>query len=322
MPDSLAGKEREPQAAGGAEALFRAQSRGLWGLAYRLTGSAEDADDVVQESFARLLASPPTRGQPPRAWLVRVATNLCIDGLRRRRRRAYTGAWLPAPSEEPADGWSECLASTAPDPEVRYGLLESASYAFLVALEELGPRQRAVLLLRDALGYSAAEVATVLGTSEGNVRVVHLRARRAMERYDRTRVHSLAELGAPQRSALERFLGSLLAQDARGLEAILREDVEATTDGGGAYTALHASLHGRERVARLFLRAALERKDGGTSVEVRIVNGLPALLVSLGRPVRRQAPRTLIRCDVDDAGAIRRIHVILAPRKLAAVRFG
>ncbi len=322
MPDDLAGSERGSQAADGAEALFRAQSRGLWGLAYRLTGSAEDADDVVQESFARLLASPPTRGQPPRAWLVRVATNLCLDALRRRRRRAYTGVWLPAPAEEPSEGWGECLASAAPDPEVRYGLLESASYAFLVALEELGPRQRAVLLLRDALGYSAAEVADVLGTSEGNVRVVHLRARRAMEGYDRARAPSIAELGARQRVALESFLKGLLAQDARGLEAILREDVEATTDGGGAYTALHASLRGRGRVARFFLRAALERRGGGTSAEIRLVNGLPALLVSLARPVRRQAPHTLIRCDTDEAGAIRGIHAILAPRKLAAVRFG
>jgi RNA polymerase sigma-70 factor (ECF subfamily) len=322
MPDDLAGSEREPQAADGAEALFRAQSRGLWGMAYRLTGSAEDADDDVQESFARLLASPPMRGQPPRAWLVRVATNLCIDALRRRRRRAYTGAWLPAPAEEPADGWGECLASAAPDPEARYGLLESASYAFLVALEGLGPRQRAVLLLRDALGYSASEVAGALGTSEGNVRVIHLRARRAMERYDRTRVPSIAELGARQRSALERFLGSLVAQDARGLEAILREDVEATTDGGGAFTALHASLRGRSRVAKFFLRAALERRERGVNAEIRVVNGLPALLIRVGHPVRRQAPRTLIRCDVDDAGGIRGIHAILAPRKLAAVRFG
>jgi RNA polymerase sigma-70 factor (ECF subfamily) len=320
MRDDSSLRERPPQAADGAEGLFHEQSRGLWGLAYRLTGSAEDADDVVQESFARLLASPPTRGQPLRPWLVRVATNLCIDALRRRRRRAYTGHWLPAPAEEPEGGWVECLASPAPDPEARYGLVESATYAFLVALEELGPRQRAALLLRDALGYSAAEAARVLGTSEGNVRVVHLRARRTMERYDRTRAPSLPELGARQRAALERFLGSLLAQDARGLEAILREDVEATTDGGGAYTALHTALRGRARVAKLFLRAALERQRADAAAEIRLVNGLPALWICLGRPVRRQAPRTLIRCDVDDAGRIREIHAILAPRKLSGLR--
>jgi len=321
MQDDPVRSDLGASAADGAEGLFRAQSRGLWGLAYRLTGSAEDADDVVQESFARLLASPPTRGQPLRPWLVRVATNLCIDALRRRRRRAYTGAWLPAPAKEPEGGWDECLASPAPDPEARYGLLESASYAFLVALEELGPRQRAVLLLRDVLGYSAAEAASALGTSEGNVRVVHLRARRAMERYDGARRPRTPELAARHRAALERFLGAMLAQDARGVEAILREDVETSTDGGGAYTALHTTLRGRDRVARFFLRAALQRREADPKAEIRLANGLPVLLISLGRPVRRQAPCTLIRCDLDDAGRIRGIHAILAPRKLAAVRF-
>jgi RNA polymerase sigma-70 factor (ECF subfamily) len=311
--------ERERQAADAAEGLFRAESRGLWGLAYRFTGSVEDADDVVQESFVRLLASPPTRGQPLRPWLVRVATNLCIDALRRRRRRSYVGPWLPAPAAEPDGGWGECLASPAPDAEARYGLVESATYAFLVALEELGPRQRAVLLLRDALGYSAAEAARVLGTSEGNVRVLHLRARRTMEGYDRTRTPPLPELGTRQRAALERLLGALVAQDAQGLESILCEDVEASTDGGGAYTALHAALRGRARVAKLFLRAARERRRADASTDFRDVNALPALWISLGLPVRRQAPHSLIRCDVDDSGRIRRLHAILAPRKLSGL---
>lgn len=320
MQDEPAGSAVEPSEGDGPEALFRAQSRGLWGLAYRLTGSAEDADDVVQESFARLLATPPTPGAPLRPWLVRVATNLCIDALRRRRRRPYTGPWLPAPAEEPEGGWDACLASEAPDPEARYGLLESASYAFLVALEELGPRQRAVLLLRDVLGYSGAEAAAALGTSEGNVRVVHLRARRVMERSDGLRRAPTPELAARHRAALERFLGALLAQDARGVEAILREDVEAATDAGGAYTALATRLRGRERVARFFLRAALHRREADATAEIRLANGLPALLIALARPVRRQAPRTLIRCDLDEGGSICGIHAILAPRKLAAVR--
>ena len=177
-----------------------------------------------------------------------------------------------------------------------------------------------MLLLRDVLGYSAAEAAAVLGTSEGNVRVVHLRARRAMEGYERARAPATPELAARHRSALERFLAALLAQDARGLEALLREDVEASTDAGGAYTALRAPIRGRARVARFFLRAALHRRGGDARAEIRIVNGLPALVVDLGRPVRRQAPRSLVCCELDPAGAIRRIHAILAPRKLAALR--
>jgi RNA polymerase sigma-70 factor (ECF subfamily) len=316
--------ERPPTtnaAAGSAapDALFRAHARGLWGLAYRLTGSAEDAEDIVQESFARLLERPPAGDAPLRPWLVRVATNLGIDALRRRRRRAYAGTWLPAPAEAPAGELEACLASAEPDPEARYGLLESATYAFLLALEALGSRQRAALLLRDVLGCSAAETAEALGTSEGNVRVLHLRARRALEHYDRTRCVPTPELCARHRSALERLLGALLAQDAEGLESALAESVEAATDGGGAYTALAAPLRGRARVARFFLRAALHRRTSHPTTEIRIVNGLPAAVIALGAPVRRQAPLTVLRCELDPEGRIRVLHAVLAPRKLRAL---
>jgi RNA polymerase sigma-70 factor (ECF subfamily) len=305
----------------GLEALFRDQRRRLWGLAYRLTGSADDAEDVVQEAFVRLLAQPLER---PRAelgpWLARVATNLGIDALRRRRRRGYQGPWLPSPLETPveADG-VEGQPGGGPDPERRYGLAESATYAFLLALEALAPRQRAVLLLRDVLGHSARDTADLIGTSEGNVRVLHLRARRALEEYDRARCVPTPELRERHRAALQAFLDCLLAQDARGLEALLAESAETVTDAAGEYTALATPLVGRTRVARLYLTAARNRREGGTRTEIRLVNGLPAALITLERPVRRQAPRTLVRCELDGEGRIRRVHAILAPRKLAAL---
>jgi RNA polymerase sigma-70 factor (ECF subfamily) len=301
-------------------ALFRAQRGPLFGLAYRLTGSAEDAEDVVQEAFARLAATPLVR--PPEElgrWLARVATNLGIDALRRRRRRAYEGPWLPAPLETPDDDPLAALASEAPDPERRYELAESATYAFLVALEALSPRQRAALLLRDVLGHSAAQVAARLGTSEGNVRVLHLRARRALAPYDAARCVPTPALRARHEAALARFLACLEAQDARGLEAVLADDVETVTDAAGEYTALAAPLAGRDRVARLYLTAALHRRAGGMRTELRLVNGLPAACITLLAPVRRQAPRSLLRCELDAAGRIRLLHAVLAPRKLRAL---
>jgi RNA polymerase sigma-70 factor (ECF subfamily) len=301
-------------------ALFRAQRTRLWSLAYRITGSAEDADDVVQEAFARLAAQPagaPLRDLGP--WLARVATNLGIDALRRRRRRAYVGPWLPSPVEAP-DAQPPEPPSESPDPEARYGLAESATYAFLVALEALSPRQRAALVLRDVLGSSARETAELLGTSEGNVRLLHLRARRALEAYDGARCIPTAELRERHRAALQRFLDCLLAHDARGLEAILAESVETVTDAAGEYTALAAPLAGRARVARLYLVAALTRREGGVRAEIRLVNGLPAAVVSVDRPVRRQAPRALLRCELDGEGRIRLVQAILAPKKLAALR--
>jgi RNA polymerase sigma-70 factor (ECF subfamily) len=302
------------------EALFAAQRPSLWGLAYRLTGDAEDAEDAVQEAFARLVAAPvDAPSEELGRWLARVTTNLGIDALRRRRRRAYVGPWLPAPVETPEADPLAVYASEAPDPERRYGLAESASYAFLLALEALTPRQRAALLLREVLGHSARETADCLGTSEGSVRVLQLRARRALAAYDEARCVPTPELRARHRAALQRFLDCLQAQDARGLEALLAEGVETVTDAAGEYTALATPLAGRERVARLYLMAALHRQAGGTRQEIRLVNGLPAALITLLAPVRRQAPRSLLRCELDAAGRIRLVHAVLAPRKLRAL---
>ncbi len=310
-----------PERAAQLAALFRAEQRRLWGLAYRLTGSAEDADDIVQDAFARLVAQPPESPvQELGPWLRRVATNLAIDALRRRRRRAYPGPWLPSPVDTSQADWLDAHVSASPDPEVRYGLVESVTYAFLLALEALGPRQRAVLLLRDVLGYSARETADLIGASEGNVRVLHLRARQSLEAYDQSRCIPTPELVAQHRGALDRFLGCLLAQDARGLETLLADSVHTVTDAAGRYTALATPMTGRTRVSRFYLRAAQQRRGPGTRIEVRLVNGLPAALITLARPVRRQAPRTLLRCEIDSDGRIRLVQAILAPRKLASLQ--
>ena len=297
------------------ESLYDAQKASLWGLAYRLTGSAEDADDVLQESFKRLLETPPDHDHLG-PWLVRVATNLGVDALRRRRRERYSGPWLPAAVEADDERWLASVPANAADPETRYGLLESATFAFLLAAEALRPRQRAVLILRDVFGYSAVETAAVLATSEGNVRQAHLRARRAMESYDRTAVVPTPELRHKHEDALQRFLGCLLAQDAGALEAMLAESVETMTDAGGHYTALKAPLRGRAKVARFYLRAAAERTPTEPRYEIRTVNALPAVVIELGRPVRRQAPRSVVQIQLDQDGRVNLVRAVLAPAKI------
>ena len=306
------------------DALFRAERGSLWGIAYRLTGTAADADDVVQEAFARAASSPPEPVAESLApWLVRVVTHLAIDVLRRRKRRRYEGPWLPAPRED-VGAQPEPLAlraGEADDPEHRYGLSESATFAFLIALEALAPRPRAALLLRDVLGYSAHETATALATSEANVRVLHLRGRRALADYDRDRCVPDAALRARHADALERLHRSLLAQDAKALEALFTESVRTVTDANGEYTALAQPIVGRARVARFYQMAALHRQTSDARSEIRIVNGLPALLTVLNAPVRRQAPRSVLRVELDAGGLIREVQVVLAPKKLGAVRF-
>lgn len=308
-------------------ALFRSDRRRLWNLAYRMTGSGEDADDVVQTAFMRLVErSADERVETPSAWLWRVTANESLDLLRKRRRRRYDGPWLPTPVSsstlelEPESRASDSDGHAArSSPERRYELAESASYAYLLALEALGPRQRAVLLLRDVFDHSAEEAASILGTSAGNVRVLHLRARRRLEPYDRERCLPSPALVLRHREALARFLACLKTDDVAALEALLSEDVCTLTDADGEYTALPRPLADRAAVVRFYRMANAHRREGGTIERFTEVNGLPAVWITLNRPVRKQAPRSLIRVELGGDGRIRAIHAILAPRKLAHV---
>ncbi|MFI5320130.1 MAG: sigma-70 family RNA polymerase sigma factor [Myxococcota bacterium] len=306
----------------GLEAAFRAHERALFGLAYRMTGCAADADEIVQETFARALAAPPPRTDEPWSpWLTRVATNLALDLLRRRRRRGESASWLPSPLPTGAsDAVLELPEPRERAPDARYERLESVTFAFLLALEALTPRQRAALVLCDVCGYSAREAADALGASEASVRVLHHRARRALAGYDGARCRPDAALTARTRAALEGLVQRLFAHDALGLEALLREDVHTVTDAGGEFNALRGVRAGRVGVLRFHLRVA-ERRGRGARIAACVMNGLPALAITFANAGPRQAPRVLMRCEVDADGRIRAIHSVLATRKLQGVRF-
>jgi RNA polymerase sigma-70 factor (ECF subfamily) len=296
------------------DAVYKENARFVWGLCYRMTGSAADADDLVQETFERAIASPPPNATAPwRPWLVRVAVNLARDRLRRRKHAAYTGPWLPAPIP------TEEAPSDEPTPEGRYGMLESVTFAFLTACEALTPRQRAVLLLRDVLDYSVEETAASLELSESNVKTTHHRARAAMHAYDAARARPTRELQDKTRAALERFAFALSMGDAAAVEAALAPDAETVTDAAGDYLAALRHVKGANRIARFYL--GLMKKVGAATnvVTMRELNGLPALMVAIEGAPPRYAPRFVIRVDVDDEGRIARVHTILANAKLAAV---
>ena len=300
-------------------APFREHERLLRGLCYRLTGSAADADDLVQETFLRAMERPPARlDEPWKPWLVRVAVNLGRDSLRKRRRLAYVGPWLPSPieSEEPLPSFE--IAGEG-GTEGRYDLLESVSFAFLLALEALTPQQRAVLLLRDVFDYSVEETAGALALSASNVKTTHHRARRALEPYEQSRCRPTPDLVARSTEALQRFLTSLMANDVAAVEAQLAEGVVALNDGGGQFFAARRPVVGVARVAKLNLGI----KDLGPPVsrwEIRILNGLPALVAERDGATAKDAPRFVFRCDIDGSGRITAIHTILATQKLTALR--
>lgn len=300
------------------EQVFQTRRRMLWGLCYRMTGVAADADELLQETFTRAIERPPlTVDDEWHRWLVRVATNLSLDRLRARRRRAYVGSWLPSPVET-ADA-AEPVTDATVGVEASYERMESVSYAFLLALEALAPKARAVLILSDVFDYPASEVAVLLDTSEGNVRVLHHRARRRIAALHPDS-RPMREVAPETRRALRAFLDCLARQDVAGIQALLTESVRTVTDGGGQYTALHAPLVGRSRVARFHLETA-RRRGPISRVEIRNVNGVPALIIETAAIRATMAPRVVLRCEIDPDGRIRELHSILAPRKLTAVRF-
>ncbi|NVJ27685.1 MULTISPECIES: sigma-70 family RNA polymerase sigma factor [Myxococcus] len=301
----------------------REHERYLWGLCYRMTGVAADADELVQETFARALTSPPERHEELRPWLTRVALNLSRDALRRRRREGYIGPWLPSPLETGDEEVPPAVEARLPgggSTEGRYELLESVSFAFLLALEALTPKQRAVLLLRDVFDSTVHEVAEALGMTEANVKVVHHRARAAMAAYDGARCLPTKDLQQRTRTALEGFLGALLSGDVAAAEALLAHDVLTLTDGRGEVRAAQVPMVGAKRVLT-FLTRLMELRGTPLAVELQWLNGLPALaLVYAPAKDPLLATNVVVRVELGADGRIACIHSVLTPRKLSAVR--
>ena len=296
------------------EPLYREHAATLRALAYRMTGSAADAEEISQETFARAL-SPPPGTVLGRTWLLAVAANLARDRLRRRKRAAYVGPWLPEAMEAEAEPGSA-------DPERRYGLRESASFAFLLALEPLTSRQRAVLLLRDVFDLSVEETAMILRTGEGAVRVMHHRARAALAGYDEQRSVATRERLGLVRGALAQLAAAVASGDPARVEAVFAEQATLHADGAGRFGAVLQIIRGARGVARVAIFGQ-QRRSGIPSRQslVENVNGAPGWVVeSVPPPGVDVAPRVVLSCDVDQAGRITTLYVLAAPEKVARFR--
>jgi RNA polymerase sigma-70 factor (ECF subfamily) len=295
------------------DALYEDHRGFLWALCYRLTGSAADAEDVVQDTFVRAIERPPSgRDEPLRPWLVKVALNLGRDLLRRRRRREYVGPWLPSPIETDDPPSYEPVAL-----EGRYDLLESVSFAFLIALETLTPTARAVLLLRDVFDYSVKETAVALDLSDANVKTTHHRARKAMAGYDGERQMPTPVRRESTRKALTAFLRALEQHDVGAIETLLAEDVRTTTDGGGEFRAALRTIVGRDKVTRFYV--AVAENAANAKVRMPTLNGVPSIVVDLPAPAAGIAPRFTLTTELNRDGKIAHLYVVSAARKLTAL---
>jgi RNA polymerase sigma-70 factor (ECF subfamily) len=303
------------------DALFEEHRTLLWGLCYRMTGSAADADDLVQDTFLRAMERPPRRlDEPLRPWLVKVALNLSRDLLRRRKRREYTGPWLPSPIDTTNDQRDTRGEPPAHDPDTlegRYELLESVSFAFLVALEALTPTQRAVLLLRDVFDYSVHETAQALDLTDANVKTTHYRARQAMETYHAERQVPTAARQEATATALRQFLRALEHHDVGAVESLLADGVRLTTDGGGEFRAALKTIVGRDKVLRFYVGTA--DKAATAKVHVALLNGLPSLIFDIASPPPGLSPRFTLSAQLNADGKIAHLYLVSATPKLTAL---
>jgi RNA polymerase sigma-70 factor (ECF subfamily) len=254
---------------------------------YRILGSAQDAEDALQETLLaawRGLAQFEGRSSV-RTWLYRVATNCCLKALRSASRRPPVnwpppGVDVPTPSRVGEVIWLqpypdmllEGLPDATPGPEARYEASETISLAFVTALQTLPPRQRAVLILRDVLGFTTSQVAGIIDSSEDSAASALKRARAAMRgQYPAATARRLPPRpGSPgERDLVDRFTRAYQAGDVAGVVALLTEDIAVTMPP------LSLEYHGRELVARFLAATGLRAGRRSRIVPVR-ANGQPA----------------------------------------------
>ncbi|MEU8181586.1 RNA polymerase sigma-70 factor [Micromonospora sp. NPDC049044] len=254
------------------------RSRGrLEAIAYRLLGSASDAEDAVQDTFLRWQAADREHVETPEAWLTRVLTNLCLNQLTsaRARRETYVGTWLP----EPVLAGDRMLG-----PVDTVEQRESVSMAVLTLLERLSPNERAVYVLREAFGYPHGEIAEILGVSEANCQQIYRRARQHV-----TGERARAEVdGAAARKIVAEFLTAANSGQVQRLVELLTDDATSVGDGGGKIPARTRPIVGALAVAK-FLRGLFRPSDvkrnlvsGSPALYAEVVNGGPAVVVVTG----------------------------------------
>jgi RNA polymerase sigma-70 factor (ECF subfamily) len=274
------------------DATFTGHRELLFGVAYRMLGSAADAEDVLQEAHVRWRAADTAAVHSPRAFLVTIVSRLCLDQLKsaRARREVYVGPWLPEP----------VVTDEKVDPS-------TISTAFLLLLERLAPAERAAFLLKEVFEYDYDEIARILEKSEDACRQLASRARR--------HIHEARPRPPADRAEHARLLAAFAAAiqtgDLHTLETLLAADVTMHSDGGGRANAALKVIHGRDKVARFVL--GTRRFYGAVEVEPRLLNGLPALLV-----VEDGKLRCTLTVDVE-GGEIHAVHSVLNPEKLTRV---
>lgn len=280
-----------------ALAVFGAVRPRLFGIAYRMLGSATEAEDIVQEAWLRWQGTDRSVVLDPPAFLATATTRLAINALQsaRARRETYIGPWLP----EPVD--------TSSDPTLGAERAEALGFAVLVMLERLTPTERAAYVLREAFAYPYEQISEIVQLSEAAARQLVSRARKHLAG-ERRREVSQQE----QRRLLTAFLSAAKTGDLEELERLLAEDVVSYSDGGGMVRASKFPVVGRMRVAK-YLRAFHTHFWIGVETTEAVTNGQPSMLLS------KDGTTFAVLSLVASAGGIEQVLWMMNPNKLAGV---
>jgi RNA polymerase sigma-70 factor (ECF subfamily) len=278
--------------------LYRAERGRLFGIAYRMLGSVTEAEDLVQEAFARYGKLDPAAVREPQAFLTTVVTRLAIDHLKsaRTQREHYTGSWLPEP-----------LVADEPGVAEQVEIADSISMAFLVLLESLSPVERAVFLLREAFEYDYDAIAPIVDRTPEHCRQIALRARRQVDarrpRFEASR--------SERDDLARRFFAACHDGDAESLLELLSADSVLYGDGGGRAPAAREPVHGRDRVMRVVVALAQTAGRVGARYELVTVNGQPGAryLAPDGKLIN------VVALDIAD-GEVQAVRSVVNPDKL------
>jgi RNA polymerase sigma-70 factor (ECF subfamily) len=289
------------------ERTFIEHRKLLFAIAYRILGSAADAEDVVQDAWLKWSAADRGQVADPKAYLSRIVSNLSMERLRstRRQRETYVGPWLPEPILTSEDTAEDVAAA------------ESVSMAMLVVLETLSPLERAVFVLKEVFDFSYAEIASAVERSEAAVRQAGHRARNHVQA---RRPRFEADRGK-KRAVTERFFAAATGGDINDLMQLLAPDVTLWTDGGGKVRQALRPVEGMAKVAA-WLAGVTKRPYEGVEIadmtaEVVDVNGGPGIVFSAaGRVI------ATLTVELDADGRIATIHNVANPDKLHAVADG
>jgi RNA polymerase sigma-70 factor (TIGR02957 family) len=285
---------------------FQTHRPALFAVAYRMLGSATDAEDVLQDAWLRYSAARPADVRSAQAYLTTIVTRLCLDRLKSARatREEYVGTWLPEP----------VVADVPSGPERSLAQAESVTLAFMVLLETLSPEERAVFLLREVFDYPYSEIAAMLDTTAANCRQLFHRAKERIAE-GKPKFRATAE---EKRPLVARFMRAFRDGDEQELTQVLAADVGFWSDGGGKVPAARRPVFGREAVANMLVGFRRTARAGGialesTTLEILDVNGEPAMLIRIAG--RLDSVYTM---TVED-GAIIALRIVRNPDKLTYI---